>query len=90
MDQRKQCAECDTFVPMIEPRAEQRLALDEADESAEDDRHPEQGGKASGEADVAKRGKAAEQGDAYAKARENLSYPECAARAEIAPRFETP
>src|SRR5262245_22527257 len=72
MDQRKQCTECHGFVPMVEGRAERRLALDEADECAQDDRHPEQRGKASGEADVAEGSKAAEQGDAYGKACEDL------------------
>jgi len=60
------------FVPMVQRGVEDRLATHEADHRAEDDRHPEQRGKASDEADVAECGEAAEQGDACAKAYEDL------------------
>jgi hypothetical protein len=71
-DQGKQGRVGRGFIPVIENAAEQGLALDDADDGAEDDRHPQQRDKTSAEADAAKRGENNQNGHSQAKANEHL------------------
>ena len=69
-DQRKQSGEGHGLIPVIENRAERRLALHRADDGAEDDGHPQQRGKTSAEANAAKRSENDQNDHSQAKANE--------------------
>ena len=60
------------FIPVIESGAERLLALHDADDGAEDDRHPRQSGKASIKSDAAERGKSNQNDHSHTKANEYL------------------
>src|SRR5664280_101675 len=71
-DQRKQSRVGHRLIPVIENRAEWRLALDDADDGAEDDGHPQQRGEASAEADAGERREDNQKDHSQAKANEHL------------------
>lgn len=56
---------------MVKGGPERRLAPDEADDSAQDDRHPHQRGEALAEADAAEGGKTDEQEDAHGESHQH-------------------
>src|SRR3984893_2416985 len=60
------------LIPVIENYVERRLAPHRADDSAEDDRHPQQRDKASAEADAAKRCENSQNDHSQAKANDHL------------------
>ena len=71
-DQGKQSHVGQGFVPVIERGVERRLSPHEADDRAEDDRHPQQRSEASAESDAAKRGENEQDNRSQAKPGEHL------------------
>ena len=90
-DQGKQGRVGHRLVPVIESGAERLLAPHGADDGAEDDRHPQQRGKASGEADAGEGGEERpECSFAGQKRTSTWVDPVLATDSEAAPRLETP
>lgn len=75
-DQAAQCRVGHRFIPVIEGCVERSLALDGADDGAEDSGHPQQRGEASAEANAAECGKTSQNDDSQAEPNDDLGRPQ--------------